>query len=113
MGNQDHSAGFADRVEALLSNVEAAIDRLSDEIDIDALRAGNILTLTFANAHRIVINSQEAAQEIWVAARSGGFHFRWNDTTNRWDDTRSRVDLCATLTRLFEDEAGVSLTLAL
>lgn len=111
MGDQDHSAGFLDRVEALLSSIEAAIDRCSDAIDIDALRVGNIVTLTFGNAHRIIINSQEAAQEVWVAARSGGFHFRWDDATNRWDDTRSREDLRVTLTRLIEDETGVVLVL--
>ncbi len=113
MGDQGHHATFADRIEALLSAIEATIDRLSDEIDIDALRAGNVLTLTFENAHRIIINSQEAAQEVWVAARSGGFHFRLDDATKRWIDTRSGDDLRVLLARLIEIETGIAPTLAL
>ncbi len=113
MGDEDHNATFADRIEALLSNIEATIDRLSSEIDIDALRAGNVLTLTFENEHRIIINSQEAAQEVWVAARSGGFHFRLNDATKRWSDTRSGEDLRVALGRLIEIETGVAPTLQL
>ena len=113
MGSQDHLMTFADRVEAVLSHFEAAIDRLSDTIDIDALRAGNVLTLTFENQHRIIVNSQEAAQEIWVAARSGGFHFRWNDSTGQWTDTRSGESLRVALARLIEAETGVSPALQL
>ena len=113
MGDEDHRATFADRIETLLSNIETSVDRLSDEFDIDVLRAGNVLTLTFENRHRIVINSQEAAQEIWVAAPSGGFHFRSNDATRRWIDTRSGDDLRVALGRLIEIETGVAPTLPL
>lgn len=108
MGVEGHDATFADRIEALLSNLEAALDRLSDEIDIDTLRAGNVLTLTFENDHRIIVNSQEAAKEVWVAARSGGFHFRWDPTAKRWIDTRSGEDLRVALSRLIEIESGVA-----
>ena len=110
MGNHEDRTTFADRVEALLSTLEASIDRLSDDFDIDALRAGNVLTLTFENKHRIIINSQEAAEEIWIAARSGGFHFRWEDATNFWKDTRSGADLRVALARLIEIETGVAPT---
>ncbi len=113
MGDQGQNAAFADRIEALLSGIEATIDRLSDEIDIDLLRTGNVLTLTFENQHRIIINSQEAAQEVWVAARSGGFHFRLNDATDHWTDTRSGEDLRVALGRLIEIETGVAPTLEL
>ena len=108
MGEEGHRATFADRIEALFSTIEATIDRLSEEIDIDVLRAGNVLTLTFENQHRIIINSQEAAQEVWVAARSGGFHFRLNDATKRWSDTRSGDDLRLALGHLIEIETGVA-----
>ncbi len=113
MGEQGHHAAFADRIEALLSSLEATIDRLSEETDIDALRAGNVLTLTFENQHRIIVNSQEAMQEVWIAARSGGFHFRLNEATNHWTDTRSGEDLRVALGRLIEIETGVAPALEL
>lgn len=107
------SKGFAARADALLSSVETAIDRVADDLDIDVLRSGNVITLTFENGHRIVANSQAAAQEIWVAARSGGFHYRCDESTGHWLDTRSGQNLRTTLSRLIELETGIAPTLSL
>ena len=104
---------FAHRAEAVMARLEAAVDGLADDFDIDVLRAGNVLTLTFENGHRIVVNTQEAAHEIWVAARSGGFHYRWNEATSRWTDTRSDDDLRVALARLIGAETGSTPTLNL
>ncbi|MEO8935343.1 MAG: iron donor protein CyaY, partial [Burkholderiaceae bacterium] len=65
------------------------------------------------NGHRIIANSQAAAQEIWLAARSGGFHYRWDVARAVWVDTRSGEDLRVALSRLIEIELGVSPTLSL
>ena len=97
---------FSDRIEATLTAIESSIDRASDDIDIDCARNGNVLTLTFENGQRIVVNSQEANEELWLAARSGGFHYRWDDATGRWLDTRSGDDLRSTLARAVEAEVG-------
>ena len=99
---------FVDRAEALLGRLESAIDRLADDLDIDVLRAGNVITLEFDNGHRIIINSQEAAEEVWVAARCGGFHYRWRDDVARWTDTRSDDDLNLALSKLIAIETGVT-----
>ena len=112
MSNIQGSA-FAARAEHLLAQLETAVDQVADDLDIDVLRAGNVITLTFENGHRIVVNSQEAAQEIWLAARSGGFHYRWVDASGSWSDTRSGEDLRVVLARLIGAEAGVAPTLAL
>lgn len=113
MKDEYHRTSFADRIDVLLSKIEAAIDRLSEDFDVDVSRTANVLTLTFENRRRIVINSQEAAEEVWVAAPSGGFHFRWNDATARWNDTRSDEELRVALRRLIEIETGVAPTLQL
>ena len=108
MGGEGGDASFADRIEALFSDLERALDRLPDELDVDVLRAGNVLTLTFENNHCLIVNSQEAAKEVWVAARSGGFHFRYDASTKQWLDTRSGEDLRIALGRLVETESGVA-----
>jgi CyaY protein len=108
MSTQDQTVSFVERAEAFLAGIERSLDRVADDLDIDVLRAGNVLTLTFENDHRIVINSQEAAQEMWVAARSGGFHYRWNDEAGVWRDTRSADELRSSLSRLIGLETGVS-----
>lgn len=105
-------ASFIERAEGFLGRLEAAVDRLADDLDIDVLRAGNVLTLTFDNDHRIVVNSQEAAQEMWVAARSGGFHYRWDEQAAIWRDTRSGDDIKIAMSRLIGLETGVTPTLS-
>ncbi len=107
------SGAFRERAERLLANLESAIDGVADDLDIDVLRTGNVVTLAFENGHRLIVNSQEAAGEIWLAARSGGFHYRWNEDAGGWRDTRSGEDLRTVLSRLIEIESGVAPTLRL
>ena len=113
MVNNARSSGFTALAEGFLARIEAAVDRVADDLDIDVLRAGNVVTLAFENGHRIIVNSQEAAEEIWIAARSGGFHFRSVSEGAPWQDTRSGEDLRVVLSRLIEIEVGAAPTLAL
>jgi iron donor protein CyaY len=62
-----------------------------DDLDVD-LESG-ILTITCADDTKIIVNRQTPNREIWVAARSGGFHFRWRE--GEWRDTRSGDELFA------------------
>ena len=102
---------FNDRVDALLSAIEDAVDRWSDAIDVDIERSGNVLTLTLESGQKLIVNSQQANEEVWVAARLGGFHYRWDDAGQCWTDTRSGEDLKAALARLTEAEAGAPLVI--
>lgn len=94
---------------------DAFFDRLEDRLSaFDTIEfergAGGVLEIEFANGSRIVINRQAAAQEIWVAAKSGGFHFRYRD--GAWRDTRSGEELFAALGRLASEQAGMRIELA-
>ena len=113
MSSHPPAPDFSGRAEHILARIETAIDGVADDLDIDVLRTGNVITLTFENGHRIVVNSQEAAQEIWLAARSGGFHYRWVEASQSWSDTRSGEDLRVVLARLIELEVGVAPALGL
>jgi CyaY protein len=81
--------------DAALAEIEARLD--SADIDYE-IAAGGILQIDLDDGSQIVINKQSAAREIWVAARSGGFHYRWNGVA--WQDTRSDEELHAALVRL-------------
>jgi len=85
-------------------------DRLSelDEVDFE-LGAGGVLQIEFADASCIVVNRQAVAQEIWVAAKSGGFHFRHVD--GKWRDIRGGEELFAALSRLASEQAGTRIDL--
>lgn len=81
--------------DAALAEIEAHLEMTDVDFEI---AAGGILQIDLDNGSQIIINKQSAAQEIWVAARSGGFHYRWNGSA--WLDTRSGEELHAAIARL-------------
>lgn len=100
---------YLDRAEALLRSVETQCDRLNEstEADIDNQRVGGMITLAFPDGSQIVINLQKPLQEVWLAARSGGYHFRLDGET--WRDTKSGQDFFALLSQSASEHAGLPL----
>ena len=103
---------YMDRAEALLQAVEAGCDRINDETDadLDNQRVGGMVTITFANRSQIVINLQKPLNEIWMATKAGGFHYRWLDGC--WQDTKGQGEFFAALTRHASDQSGQVLRFA-
>ena len=100
---------FNSLAEATLARIEQALDACAADIDYE-LQAGGVLELEFADGSKIIINRHLAAREIWVAARSGGFHFRHD--SDRWVGTRDGAELFAALERLISEQAGEAIKLA-
>ena len=100
---------FLNQAEKLLLSVEAACDHLNDQqgVDIDNQRVGGMITLTFADRSQIVINLQKPLQEVWLASRSGGYHFRQSD--GQWLDTKSQAEFFQVLTAQASSHAGQAL----
>jgi CyaY protein len=98
--------------EALAGTALAALERTIEaaalDIDIQAKGAG-VLELEFQDGSKMIINRHAAAREIWVAAKSGGFHFRHDGTA--WRNTRDGTELFAALSRLVSAQAGAPVTL--
>lgn len=99
---------FNGLAEAMLARIENAVENCGADIDFE-LQAGGILELEFDDGSKIIVNRHGAAQEIWVAARAGGFHFRWDGAA--WRDTRDSEELLAKLSRLASQQAGEPVTL--
>ena len=97
---------------AVLASVETTIDGWlqDDVVDIDAQRTGGLLELSFPGGSKIVINTQPPLHEIWLAARSGGFHYRHVD--GRWLDTRDGREFFDALSACASEQAGVALRFA-
>lgn len=91
---------------AALSRIEATLDRWlqDDVIDIDAQRTGGLLELSFPSGSKIVVNTQPPLHELWMAARAGGYHFKWAD--GAWRDTRDGVEFFARLSEAASAQAG-------
>jgi CyaY protein len=100
---------FMDQAERLLAGVETSCDRLNDDTDadIDNQRVGGMVTLTFANRSQIVINLQKPLHEVWLAARCGGFHYRFNGQA--WQDTKGQGEFWASLSRYASEQSGLML----
>jgi CyaY protein len=100
---------FMDQAERLLSGIEQTCDRLNDDTDadVDNQRVGGMVTLTFPNRSQIVINLQKPLHEVWLAARCGGFHYRFDGA--QWMDTKGQGEFWASLSRYASEQAGLSL----
>jgi CyaY protein len=92
---------FHQAVDAVLERIERSVEAC-DALEVDL--EGGILTVTCPDDSRVIVNRQTPNREIWVAARSGGFHFTWRD--GQWRDTRSGEELFASLTRIVSAQAG-------
>ena len=100
---------FLDQAERLLAGVEISSDRLNDDTDadIDNQRVGGMVTLTFPNRSQIVINLQKPLHEVWLAARCGGFHYKFDGT--HWQDTKGQGEFWQSLSRYASDQSGQDL----
>ncbi|MRW87092.1 iron donor protein CyaY [Pseudoduganella sp. FT26W] len=104
---------FMAQAEATLDAIEAALDRLNDAdmTDVECSRSGNVLEIEFIdNGSKIIVNSQAAMQELWVASRSGGYHYRQKD--GKWLNTRDGSELFATLSDEVTKQGGSPVVLA-
>ena len=99
---------FTELVGQTLTSIEAGLEASSADIDFE-LQGDGILEIEFANGSKIIINRHNIAREIWVAARSGGFHFRHDGT--HWLDTRDNEELLSKLSRLLSEQAGENIRL--
>ncbi len=100
---------YQDQAERALKAVELACDRINDETDadIDNQRTGGMITLTFSNRSQIIINLQKPLQEIWMAARAGGFHYKYVEGC--WTDTKGGGLFFDNLSRYASEQAGQEL----
>jgi CyaY protein len=100
---------YLTRAEAVLAAVERCVDEANEgDLDIDLGRNGGVITLSFENGTKIIVNLQPPMKEVWIAAKSGGYHFRYLD--GEWRDTRSGNEFFAALTQYATEQAGEPVT---
>ena len=100
---------FLDTAERLLSRIEAAGDRINDETDadIDNQRVGGMITISFSNRSQIIVNLQKPLHEVWMAAKSGGYHYKFKD--GLWQDTKGEGEFFENLSRFATAQSGTAL----
>jgi len=103
-------ADYQRLTQAVLQTIETTVDRWleDDVIDIDPQRTGGLLEMALPDGSKLIVNTQPPLQEIWLAARAGGFHFRHVD--GRWLDTKDGSEFFGVLSREATAQARKPLT---
>lgn len=105
-------AEFLNQAEQMLAGIENQVEKLAERMNLDIdleSQEGGILKLEFAQGAQIIINRHAAAKEIWIAARTGGFHFRWQE--GQWKGTRDGREILACLSELISQQTGTNFEL--
>lgn len=99
-------AEFHQRIDRVQQTIEAIID--AADVDVDYDTEAGVQTLSFANGAKLILSRQAPLRQLWLAARSGGFHLAWQETTQCWADSRSGETLPELLSRLCAEQ-GIQL----
>ncbi|WP_035382841.1 iron donor protein CyaY [Ferriphaselus sp. R-1] len=91
----------------LSDSVFTRIEQAADAAGIDATLNGNVLELELDDGQKIIVNRHTPNQEIWIAARTGGFHYAWDGT--RWSSQRDGSELFGKLTEVTASTDGDAL----
>ena len=107
-------AGFYSIAEKTLKAIEISLEEAFQETDLDldiSRQGGNVVNIQFEDKSVIVVNTQSPLQEIWVAAKEGGFHYKWSGTLSEplWLDTKTGAELFSELSRLASQQAKTTL----
>ena len=102
----------------LLHSIEVALEAADDELDLDLdveRQGGNVINIRFKDKSVIVVNTQPPLHEIWVAAKSGGYHYRWAGTITKplWLDTKTGNELLSDLAEFASAQAGHAIRVGL
>ena len=103
---------FAALAESTLNAIEQALEAAANDsdLDVECSRNGNVLEIEFIdNGSKIIVNSQAPMREMWVAAKSGGFHYKRD--ASLWLNTRDGTELFAALSRMVSEQAGMKVSL--
>ncbi len=92
---------FHQRADEQMQIIEQAIDDSGEDIDYET--TGNVMTLEFDDRSQIIINRQEPMKEIWLASKSGGFHFQWQN--EQWICSKTGVELISMVKQECEKHA--------
>ena len=99
---------FDSLADAMLERIARAVEESGADCDCEPKGSG-VLELEFDDGSRIVVNRHSAARQIWVAAKSGGYHFSWNGS--EWVDTRDGGELLAALSKLLSEQSNRAVVL--
>lgn len=95
---------FNDKVDATLEAIEDMLDEA--ETDLDFMTSGGVLTVICENSTQIIFTRQAPVKQLWVATRSGGFHFDFDEVQDTWVLDSDQTPISGFLNKAFAEQAG-------
>lgn len=102
-----NTGDFNQKVENMFNSIEDALDDCDADLDWDLV--GGVLTIECNNGSQVILNRQEPTQQIWLAARSGGYHFDYHSDGNCWK--QGELELLTLLNQALSEQSGESVSL--
>lgn len=99
------------RFHDLVDTVQQAVEDIFDDsdLDLDLENSAGVLTVRFENGSQLIFSRQPAMRQLWLAARSGGFHFDYDEDNQRWICDTSDELLSEMLDRIVAEQSGANL----
>jgi CyaY protein len=96
---------FNELIDKTFTALELALDEVDEDLDYET--SGGVLTVVFENSSRLVFSRQPPTRQLWLAARSGGFHFAFDEEAGDWRDTREGQLFRPFVTEQMQVQGGV------
>ncbi len=100
---------FNQRAEEIIELIEERLDEVDADLDYD--NEGGVLSISFTDNSKVIINRQAPLKQIWVATKSGGFHFDFNADVDAWVKDDDGTELFAALSKYCSQQAGETVDL--
>ena len=102
---------FQEIADQTIVDIQDAIDNIDADIDYDEV--GGVLTLEFEDGSKIIFSKQATMKQLWMAAKSGGFHFDYSEDKKQWlCDSGDKEELYKMLSRLASQQAGEEVSIS-
>ncbi|SEH94425.1 iron donor protein CyaY [Pseudomonas asplenii] len=102
-----NEARFHDLVDNTQQNLEDVFDE--SDLDVDLENSAGVLTVKFEGGSQLIFSRQEPLRQLWLAARSGGYHFDYDPESSRWVCDKSEELLSEIVARATWEQAGAKL----
>jgi CyaY protein len=103
-----NEAEFHERIDGVFEDIEVALDDIDSDLDYE--NAGGVLTVSFENGTTMVFSRQPPTRQLWLATRSGGFHFAYDEAVQDWRNTRDESLFRPFVIEQMREQAGLSFT---
>ena len=101
---------FNQLLDDLMMTIEDMIDESDSDIDYE--NSGGILTLTCENGTQVILSRQTPVRQLWMAAKSGGFHFDYDQSNDQWVCKNNKEPLIIMLNRCLTEQSNKKVALS-